>query len=68
MMKKLGIVDNRAKKSGPTVRKAIRGAEQACSEKLVTCQCGAKLVKRCPNKYACDVSVMTCPRCGAKVS
>jgi uncharacterized protein (UPF0212 family) len=66
MLKKFGITTTRALKSGPVVKDAA--AQEEDHSKMVTCSCGAKLEKRCRNKYVCDVSVMRCPKCGAKVS
>ena len=65
MMKKIGINTTRAQKQGPTQKNAI--GKKVC-KKVITCSCGAKLEKACENEYVCDVSVLTCPKCGKKVS
>jgi hypothetical protein len=65
MLIKNGIVTNRAKKAGPNVHDAIKASKKFA--KKVLCSCGAELVKECPSEAMCDVSVLTCPHCGAKV-
>ena len=67
MLTKIGIVTNRAKKAGPNVHDAMEVKASRKFAKKITCACGAELVKECPSEAMCDVSVLTCPHCGAKV-
>jgi len=66
MLKKFGVNTTRAEKTGPTVKNAIKVEEEAV-ERLVVCSCGKKFMKKCANKDLCDISVFTCPYCGASI-
>ncbi len=65
MMKKIGINTTRTQKAGPKVR---NGIEKKVFSKVVTCSCGCKVEKSCPNEYVCDISELVCPKCGKKIS
>jgi len=66
MLKKFGVNSTRAEKQGPVVKNGINAEEQNY-EKIVVCSCGKKLVKSCPNKDVCDISVLQCPYCGSNI-
>lgn len=68
MLTKIGVVTNREKKAGPNVPDAFEVKMAKKFTKNVTCpSCGAELVKECPSEAMCEVSVLECPHCGAKV-
>lgn len=61
MMKKFGVNTTRAEKRGPVVKKGIS------FQKMVACSCGKKFLKTCSNEEICDITVHTCPFCGATI-
>lgn len=62
MLKKFGINTTRAEKTGPKVK---QGITTASFTRVVTCSCGKKFEKSCPSEMACDITMFTCPHCGA---
>lgn len=67
MLKKFGINSTRAEKSGPSVKRGIAVPSPTVHSKIVTCECGAKLKKSCANEMICEISALTCPKCGREV-
>lgn len=66
MMVKKGINSTRAEKQGPTVK---QGIDSKGHKKTVRCpNCKSVLEKCCSNELVCEISIMTCPKCGNKVS
>ena len=63
MLKKFGVNSTRAEKSGPTVKSGISGP----TKRIITCACGRKFEKACPNELVCEISSFTCPHCGKTV-
>ena len=62
MMKKYGVNNTRAEKSGPTVKNAIS------HRKMVVCGgCKKRFEKECPSEEICDISAVCCPYCGASI-
>lgn len=65
MMKKFGVNETRAEKRGPVVKDAV--ASKSRHVKVVTCECGTRLEKSCPDELACELSSLKCPKCGKEV-
>lgn len=64
MLKKFGINTTRAEKRGPNVK---QGISEGSFKRVITCACGRKFEKSCPNEMACDITMFTCPHCGATI-
>ena len=69
MLVKKGVNTTREEKNGPTVRSGISSNKgKGRFRRTITCSnCNAKLEKCCENEMFCEISVLKCPRCGAKV-
>lgn len=67
MMTKLGINTISARKRGPNVKEGISNESPIRSTKLISCSCGKKFEKNCPNEDMCSISTFECPYCKAKI-
>lgn len=63
MIKKFGINSTRAEKKGPVVKNGLNEK----IEREITCACGKKFMKSCPNELYCEISAFHCPHCGAEL-
>lgn len=65
MLTKFGVNSTKAEKRCPAIK---TGAAKLMIERMVTCRCGKRFVKSCPNEVACEISTFKCPHCGATLS